>query len=161
MPAAVAHMQAVRDGIADAFDHIAVRPVIEAAVQALPEPHHSILVLVDLEGQSYEEAAAVLGIPLGVVRSRLYRARRHVQETILTHARVLGVGRRALPVRERPAATSEQQQASSRPRSSKAAWTNGERRGLCARSGGLSSLGAGQLVRIRDDEDPSDALPVH
>ena len=93
-PAAAVHMQAVRDGVADAFDHIDVRPAIEAAVRALPEPHHSILVLVDLEGQSYEEAAAVLGIPLGTVRSRLYRARRHVQEALLAHARDAGIGHR-------------------------------------------------------------------
>jgi RNA polymerase sigma-70 factor (ECF subfamily) len=97
MPAAEVHMQAVRDGVADAFDRIDVRPAIEAAVRALPEPHHSILVLVDLEGQSYEEAAAVLGIPLGTVRSRLYRARRHVQEALLAHARDMGITSRALP----------------------------------------------------------------
>ena len=91
-PAATVHMQAVRDGVADAFDRIDVRPAIEAAVQALPEPHHSILVLVDLEDMSYEEAASVLQIPLGTVRSRLYRARRHVQEALLAHARDLGIG---------------------------------------------------------------------
>lgn len=92
MPAATAHMQAVRDGVADVFNHIDVRPAIDAAVAALPEPHHSILVLVDLEGQSYEAAAAVLGIPVGTVRSRLYRARRHVQEALLAHARDMGIG---------------------------------------------------------------------
>jgi RNA polymerase sigma-70 factor (ECF subfamily) len=92
-PAAMVHMQAVRDGVANAFDRIDVRPAIEAAVRALPEPHHSILVLVDLEDMSYEEAAAVLEIPVGTVRSRLYRARRHVQEALLAHARDLGIGR--------------------------------------------------------------------
>jgi RNA polymerase sigma-70 factor (ECF subfamily) len=94
MPAATAHMQAARDGVADAFDQIDVRPAIDAAVAALPEPHHSILVLVDLEGHSYEEAAAVLEIPVGTVRSRLYRARRHVQESLLAHARDMGIGNR-------------------------------------------------------------------
>ena len=102
MPAATAHMQAVRDGVADAFDHVDVRPAIDAAVAALPEPHHSILVLVDLEGQSYEEAAAVLGIPVGTVRSRLYRARRHVQEALLAHARDMGIGTTASAVAADP-----------------------------------------------------------
>jgi RNA polymerase sigma-70 factor (ECF subfamily) len=97
MPAAIAHMQAVREGVADAFDRIEVRPAIEHAVEALPEPHHSILVLVDLEGHSYEEAAAVLEVPLGTVRSRLYRARRHVQEALLAHARDMGIGGRVPP----------------------------------------------------------------
>jgi RNA polymerase sigma-70 factor (ECF subfamily) len=101
MPAAVTHMRAVSEGIADAFEQIDVRPAIEAAVRALPEPHHSIVVLVDLEGLSYEEAAAVLQIPVGTVRSRLYRARRHVQEALLAHARDMGIasgsGRHAIP----------------------------------------------------------------
>jgi RNA polymerase sigma-70 factor (ECF subfamily) len=97
MPAAVAHMQAVSDGVADVFDQIDVRPAIEAAVRALPEPHHSILVMIDLEHMTYEEAAAVLRVPLGTVRSRLYRARRHVQEALLAHARDLGIGSQACP----------------------------------------------------------------
>jgi RNA polymerase sigma-70 factor, ECF subfamily len=102
MPAAIAHMQAVSEGIVDVFDHIDVRPAIEAAVQALAEPHHSVLVLVDLEDLSYEEAAAVLEIPVGTVRSRLYRARRHVQEELLNHARDIGIGTQTRPVTPHP-----------------------------------------------------------
>lgn len=98
MPAVMVHMQAVNEGIADMFENIDVRPAIEAAVQALAEPHHSILVLVDLEDLSYEEAAAVLEVPVGTVRSRLYRARRHVQEALLAHARDMGIGSPIRPV---------------------------------------------------------------
>jgi RNA polymerase sigma-70 factor (ECF subfamily) len=106
-PAAIAHMQGVRDGVTGLFDQIDVRPAIDAAVAALPEPHHSILVLVDLEGLSYEEAGAVLGIPGGTVRSRLYRARRHVQEALLDHARDMGIGKEKQPVPAGPSAESE------------------------------------------------------
>lgn len=102
MPAAVAHMQAVSDGVADVFDRIDVRPAIEAAVRALPEPHHSILVMIDFEHMTYEEAAEVLGVPMGTVRSRLYRARRHVQDALLAHARDLGIGRRTCPAPPAP-----------------------------------------------------------
>lgn len=109
MPAALAHMQGVRDGVTGLFDQIDVRPAIEAAVAALPEPHHSILVLVDLEGLSYEEAAAVLEIPRGTVRSRLYRARRHVQEALLDHARDMGIGMQRQPVPAGPSAGTEDQ----------------------------------------------------
>jgi len=93
LPAAQAHGHAMRAGLGDLFDRIDVRPAIEAAVAALPEPHHSVLVLVDLEGLSYEEAAAVLEVPVGTVRSRLYRARRHVQQSLLDHALDMGIGR--------------------------------------------------------------------
>ena len=103
MPAAVAHMQAVSEGIADVFDHIDVRPAIEAAVHALPEPHHTILVMIDLEEMTYEEAATVLAVPVGTVRSRLYRARRHVQEALLAHARDLGIAAHPVPPVPQPA----------------------------------------------------------
>ena len=56
----------------------------------------SILVLVDVEGRSYEEAAAVLGMPVETVRSRLYRARRHIQEALLARAREI-IGGEACP----------------------------------------------------------------
>jgi RNA polymerase sigma-70 factor, ECF subfamily len=101
-PAAQRHMEAVQAGVADALDRIDVRPAIEAAVQALPEPHHSILVMVDLERMSYEEAATVLAIPVGTVRSRLYRARRHVQEALLSYAGDWGIGPEARSAPESP-----------------------------------------------------------
>ena len=101
MPAVQSHVQAMREGLGDLFDLIDVQPAIERAVGELPEPHHSILVLVDLEGHSYEEAAAVLDIPIGTVRSRLFRARRMIQESLIAFAEDAGVARRA-PARAAP-----------------------------------------------------------
>ena len=45
------------------------------AIAALPEPQREVLLLVTVEGLTYEAAADVLGIPLGTVMSRLARAR--------------------------------------------------------------------------------------
>lgn len=95
MPAVQSHLQAMREGLGDLFDLIDVQPAIERAVGQLPEPHHSILVLVDLEGHSYEDAAAVLDIPIGTVRSRLFRARRMIQESLIAFAEDAGLARRA------------------------------------------------------------------
>lgn len=89
---ALEHAAAVRDGLGDLLDRIDVGPAIRRAVDALGEPHHSILVLVDLEQLSYEEAGRMLDIPPGTVRSRLYRARRQVQRTLIEHARDMGLG---------------------------------------------------------------------
>ena len=86
LPAVVSHVQAVHQGLGDVFDLIDVRPAIERAINDLPEPHHSVLVLVDLEDHSYEETAAILKLPIGTVRSRLFRARRMIQETLLAYA---------------------------------------------------------------------------
>ncbi|MBV9867505.1 MAG: sigma-70 family RNA polymerase sigma factor [Abitibacteriaceae bacterium] len=45
------------------------------ALAALSENHRTVLVLLDIQGHSYEEAAASLELPLGTVKSRLNRAR--------------------------------------------------------------------------------------
>lgn len=94
LPAVMGHVQAVRQGLGDLFELVDVRPAIERAINSLPEPHHSVLVLVDLEDHSYEEAAATLGLPIGTVRSRLFRARRMIQEALLAYAQDAGLARK-------------------------------------------------------------------
>ncbi len=93
MPTVRSHLAADQEGLGNLFDQIDVRPAITRTLNSLPEPHHSVLVLVDLEGLRYDEAAEVLGVPVGTVRSRLYRARRMVQESLIDHARDMGLGR--------------------------------------------------------------------
>ena len=93
LPAVMGHVQAVRSGLGDLFELVDVRPAIERAIDGLPEPHHSVLVLVDLEDRSYEETAAILELPIGTVRSRLFRARRMIQEALLAHAQDAGLTR--------------------------------------------------------------------
>lgn len=48
---------------------------MQRALAELPEEQRKVLLLVALEGMKYEEVAAVLGIPVGTVMSRLSRAR--------------------------------------------------------------------------------------
>ena len=48
---------------------------LEAAIAALPHPFREVLVLRDINGLSYREIAAMLGVPIGTVMSRLARAR--------------------------------------------------------------------------------------
>jgi RNA polymerase sigma-70 factor, ECF subfamily len=50
------------------------------AVQALPEAQRVVMMLVAVEGLSYQEAADVLDIPIGTVTSRLARARLSIGE---------------------------------------------------------------------------------
>ena len=48
---------------------------LQRAFDQLSAEHREILLLVAIEGLPYEEAAAILGVPVGTVRSRLSRAR--------------------------------------------------------------------------------------
>ena len=82
--------EATRDSTDDLFSRLDLGPAIERALARLPEPFQSTLVLVDVEDQPYEAAATILGIPVGTVRSRLFRGRRLMQEMLLTHARDAG-----------------------------------------------------------------------
>lgn len=49
-------------------------------LQALPDGFGAAIVLVDIEGRSYREAAGQLGVPVGTVMSRLHRARKLLAE---------------------------------------------------------------------------------
>ena len=51
------------------------RRLLWSAIRALPAKHSNVIVLVDIEGMDYQEVAAIEGIPVGTVRSRLSRGR--------------------------------------------------------------------------------------
>ena len=48
---------------------------LERAINALPEEQRQAILLVGLEGMRYEDAATILDIPIGTIRSRLSRGR--------------------------------------------------------------------------------------
>ena len=54
--------------------------VLHKALEELPAEFREVVVLRELEGHSYKEIAAIAGIPLGTVMSRLTRARTRLQE---------------------------------------------------------------------------------
>jgi RNA polymerase sigma-70 factor, ECF subfamily len=59
----------------DEFSSLEMIGRVRQAVSTLPENYREVVVLCEFEEMSYEEAAAVLGCPVGTVRSRLHRAR--------------------------------------------------------------------------------------
>jgi len=57
-------------------------PQVQAALDALPPDFRVAVVLCDIEGLTYEEIAATLGIKLGTVRSRIHRGRVQLREAL-------------------------------------------------------------------------------
>ena len=84
--------EAVTDGYDLIFARVDLAPAIADALEKVPQPFRSTLTLVDIEDQSYEAAAEILGVPIGTVRSRLFRGRRIMQEQLLDFARDVGLG---------------------------------------------------------------------
>ncbi|MEP7084749.1 MAG: sigma-70 family RNA polymerase sigma factor [Betaproteobacteria bacterium] len=55
---------------------------LERALAALPEDQREVLLLVTVEDFTYAQVAAMTGVPVGTVMSRLSRARRRLRETL-------------------------------------------------------------------------------
>ncbi|HTE43642.1 MAG TPA: sigma-70 family RNA polymerase sigma factor [Gemmatimonadaceae bacterium] len=86
LAAARLHNSAKANGLDDMYSRLDLGPAIANAIEALDSPFRDVVVLVDVEDLSYEQVAEALSIPIGTVRSRLYRARRVLQETLLKFA---------------------------------------------------------------------------
>ena len=64
---------------------------IMAAIRSLPEAFRMVVLLINLEGFSYDEAAEILGVPPGTVRSRMKRGRTLLQMALWEQAREAGL----------------------------------------------------------------------
>ena len=93
LAAARAHNAARVAGVDDMYSRLDLAPAIQAAIDQLDTNFRDVVVLGDVEGFSYEEIAEMLGIPLGTVRSRLFRARRQLQESLMAYAIDAGFAR--------------------------------------------------------------------
>ena len=67
---------------ADVAMNLELREALEHCVGGLSHQHREVIVLVDVQGQSYDDAAAVCGVNIGTVKSRLNRARRRVRDCL-------------------------------------------------------------------------------
>jgi RNA polymerase sigma-70 factor (ECF subfamily) len=93
LAAARAHNVARVAGVDDMYSRLDLGPAIQAAIDQLDTNFRDVVVLSDVEGFSYEEIAEMLAIPMGTVRSRLFRARRQLQESLIVYAIDAGFAR--------------------------------------------------------------------
>jgi RNA polymerase sigma-70 factor, ECF subfamily len=64
-------------------EHSETRAAILQAIRSLPPENQIVVFLVDLQELDYGEAAAVLQVPIGTIKSRLARAREKLREALL------------------------------------------------------------------------------
>lgn len=67
-----------------------VDDTIIAAIEELPEEYRTAVVLSDIEGLPYAEIAELMDVPVGTVKSRLFRGRRRLQEALYDYAVEMG-----------------------------------------------------------------------
>jgi RNA polymerase sigma-70 factor (ECF subfamily) len=67
---------------AQAFDARHLDTDVQQALEALAPEYRAAVVLCDIEGLSYEEIAATLGVKLGTVRSRIHRGRAQLRAAL-------------------------------------------------------------------------------
>jgi RNA polymerase sigma-70 factor (ECF subfamily) len=81
------------------FETSELEGAIQKSLNKLPPIYRLMLVLVDIEGLSYEEAAMAARVPVGTVKSRLARARLQMQKSLQAAGELLPASYRvALPL---------------------------------------------------------------
>lgn len=63
---------------------------VTIAINALPVDFRTVILLCDIEGFTYEEISKIIDVPIGTVRSRLFRARNMLKEKLKSYAQKLG-----------------------------------------------------------------------
>ncbi|MFB4310542.1 RNA polymerase sigma factor SigE [Actinomadura sp. GTD37] len=108
---------------AQAFDDTNFDADVQAALDALAPEYRAAVVLCDIEGLSYEEISATLGVKLGTVRSRIHRGRAQLRSALEHRA----------PTRRRPGTRNDYQAAEAR--------ATADRGEAAAPAGGLHAAG--------------------
>ena len=89
--AAVHGTMVASDPTGTVFENADVDAAVRKALGKLPEEYRTVVALVDIEDQSYGAVAEILGVPIGTVRSRLFRGRRLLQQDLLAYAMDVGL----------------------------------------------------------------------
>jgi RNA polymerase sigma-70 factor (ECF subfamily) len=83
------HMTGYSDLREEIFLHM-MGDEVTSAINSLPIDFRTVILLCDTEGFTYEEIASIIDVPIGTVRSRLFRARNLLKEKLTNYAQKLG-----------------------------------------------------------------------
>lgn len=67
---------------AEAVETTELQGLVRRAIETLPEHYRAVVILCDLEERPYAEAAEILAVPIGTIRSRLSRARAQLERAL-------------------------------------------------------------------------------
>ena len=73
----------------DIFDNM-MGDEVTLAINSLPVDFRTVILLCDIEGFTYEEISKIVDVPIGTVRSRLFRGRNLLKEKLKSYAAKLG-----------------------------------------------------------------------
>jgi RNA polymerase sigma-70 factor (ECF subfamily) len=90
-PEAPLFLPAYQDDPEGSFFEGLVDETVLAHIDKIPAEFREVVLLSDLEGMSYADIAEVLDVPLGTVKSRLFRGRKLLQKVLYDYARETGV----------------------------------------------------------------------
>lgn len=76
--------------LAEFLTHHVREEALRKALGRLPEPQRRAVIMCDVLEMNYDECAAAEGVPVGTVRSRLSRARRHLRQVLSVEAGLRG-----------------------------------------------------------------------
>jgi len=60
---------------------------LQEAINSLPDDVREALVLVSLDGMGYQEASNIIGVPVGTVKTRVFRARKLLRGHLKKHGK--------------------------------------------------------------------------
>lgn len=66
----------------DELDAVELRPDLQAALAEIPAEFRAAVILVDVEGLALQSVSEILGVPVGTVKSRVFRGRRLLAESL-------------------------------------------------------------------------------
>jgi len=75
---------------------------VTTAINALPIDFRTVILLCDVEGFTYEEISKIIDVPIGTVRSRLFRARNMLKEKLKKYAEKMGYEDKRGDKKEKP-----------------------------------------------------------
>jgi len=76
-------------GPEDRAEQSELQRVLHSCIKSLVPDYRLMVILVDMEGMSYEEAAYVANVPVGTVKSRLSRARMQLRDSLQAYQNLL------------------------------------------------------------------------